>query len=59
MFLKFSDEAKLLVFENNLRIILSSKSGKFTNIEARKTVRNSYRKSSVSHCTAHRTYRGN
>ena len=42
--LKFLGEVTPLVFKNNFRIILGSKSEKFKNIEARKKIRYSYKK---------------
>ena len=44
MFLKFLVGVAPLVFKNNLRIILGSKSEKFKNIEALKKVKYSYKK---------------
>ena len=39
IFLTFLDEVAPLVYKNNLRIILGSKSEKFKNIEAQKTIK--------------------
>ena len=42
IFLKFLGEVKPVLYKNNLRIILGSKSEKFENIEAQKIFRHSY-----------------
>ena len=49
IFLNFFGEVTPLVFKNNLRIILGSQSEKFTNIEARKKFRHSYKKNCKIH----------
>ena len=43
IFVKFLDEVAPLVFKNNLRMIVGSKSEKFKNIEIQKTIRYSYK----------------
>ena len=45
MFLNFLGESTPLVFKNNLRIILGSKSEKSKNAEDRKKIGHSYKKS--------------